>query len=36
MLDYTGIPYEDLLIRNIPIDQEGNYIRTTEVGDKQK
>ncbi len=36
MLTYTGIPLEDFKRSNVVIDNEGNYIRTIEVGDKSK
>ncbi len=36
MLAYSGIPVEDFKLSNVYIDTEGNYIRTIEVGDKNK
>jgi hypothetical protein len=33
MLKYTGIPTEDIEIRNVKIDEDGNFIRTIEIGD---
>jgi hypothetical protein len=34
MLKYSGIPLQNFKLSNVVIDEEGNYIRTIEVGDK--
>lgn len=36
LLIYSGIPYGNFDIKNIPIDDQGNYIRTIRVGDTSK
>lgn len=36
MLAHSGIPYEQFDIQNVVIDQDGNYIRTYQVGDRTK
>lgn len=33
MLAFTGVPIEEFNIRNVVVDDEGNYIRTFELGD---
>jgi len=36
VLAFSGIPYEDFKIDNVIIDDEGNWIRTIQVGDPNK
>jgi hypothetical protein len=33
MLKHTGIPLEDIVVRNVRTDDAGNFIRTIEIGD---
>jgi len=33
VLAFSGLPFEDFQIENIAIDDEGNYMRTFQVGD---
>jgi hypothetical protein len=32
MLEKSGLPISDFLIRNVKVDHEGNYVRTFELG----
>jgi hypothetical protein len=32
MIEHSGIPYEEFKIYNIKVDEEGNTVRTFEVG----
>lgn len=33
VLSFSGIPYDNFNIHNVVIDEDGNYMRTVEVGD---
>jgi len=35
MLGYSGIPFEDFHISNVPAGEDGNYLRTIQVGDRK-
>ena len=36
MLKFTGIPPEDFELQNVVIDDDGNFARTIQVGDRSK
>ena len=34
MIRHSGLPYESFKIHNVPVDREGNTVRTYEVGNE--